>query len=85
MSAIINRYEPTNYRTARNPRPQTNEAKIYLALVELGRGTVTEVSKMASLNRTTGYDILEPYLLYGLANRASLGTKTTLCRRIASN
>ncbi len=57
---------------------QTNEAKIYLALVELGRGTVTEVSKMASLNRTTGYDILERICLYGLANRASLGTKKRL-------
>ena len=38
---------------------QDNEARVYLALLELGRGNVTEVSKAAGLNRTSGYDILE--------------------------
>lgn len=54
---------------------QPNEAKVYLALIELGRGTVTEVSKAAQLNRTTGYDILERICLYGLANRSAQGKK----------
>lgn len=35
-----------------------NEIAIYLALLELGKGTVSEISRKASLNRTTGYDIL---------------------------
>ncbi len=40
------------------------ECSVYFALLELGRGTVTEISRKAGINRTTGYDIL-----------ASLGTK----------
>ncbi|MEK9165409.1 MAG: helix-turn-helix domain-containing protein [Patescibacteria group bacterium] len=41
------------------------EAKIYLALLELGKGTVTQITRKAGLNRTTGYDILD-----SLTNRA---------------
>jgi len=54
---------------------QENEAKIYLALLEIGRGTVTQVSTRAGLNRTTGYDVLERLGLYGLVNRAVSGKK----------
>lgn len=54
---------------------QNNEAAIYLALLELGQGTVTEISKKARLNRTTGYDILERLCLNGLANRSNLKKK----------
>jgi len=49
---------------------QPNEANVYLALLELGKGTVTEISQQAKLNRTTGYDILERLCLYSLANRS---------------
>ena len=35
-----------------------NEVSIYLALLELGKGTVSEISRKATLNRTTGYDVL---------------------------
>src|SRR3989344_5182570 len=54
---------------------QENEARIYLALLERGKGTVTQISQSAGLNRTTGYDILERLALYGLASRAGSGTK----------
>jgi len=54
---------------------QPNEAKVYLALLESGRGTVTQISQSAGLNRTTGYDVLERLSLYGLASRAGTGTK----------
>lgn len=54
---------------------QENEAKVYLALLERGRGTVTEISQSAQLNRTTGYDVLERLALYGLVSRAGSGTK----------
>ncbi len=57
---------------------QPNEAKIYLALLELGQGTVSDISKMAGLNRTTGYDILERLALLGLASQTTLGAKKTL-------
>jgi sugar-specific transcriptional regulator TrmB len=55
-----------------------NEAKVYLALLELGQGTVSDISKAAQLNRTTGYDILERLSLYGLANRTTQGSKKTM-------
>jgi len=54
---------------------QDNEAKVYLALLEMGKGTVTEVARAAQMNRTTGYDILERLAMYGLSSRAGGGTK----------
>jgi len=54
---------------------QENEAKVYLALLELGKGSVTQISRKAGLNRTTGYDILERLGLQGLVNRARVGAK----------
>lgn len=34
------------------------QAKMYLALLSLGKGTVSEITRKAGINRTTGYDIL---------------------------
>src|SRR6187549_935568 len=34
------------------------EAAVYVAMLTLGRGTVTQISRAAGINRTTGYDIL---------------------------
>ncbi|HEY4513800.1 MAG TPA: helix-turn-helix domain-containing protein [Candidatus Paceibacterota bacterium] len=34
------------------------ETGVYVALLELGKGTVTKISQKAGINRTTGYDIL---------------------------
>lgn len=34
------------------------EVDVYIALLELGKGTVTKISQKAGINRTTGYDIL---------------------------
>jgi len=42
------------------------ETKVYLALLELGKGTVTKITRKAGLNRTTGYDILNNLLNKGL-------------------
>ena len=47
-----------------------NEAKVYLACLELGKGSVTQISKKSGLNRTTGYDILERLGIRGLINMA---------------
>ncbi|MEJ0053786.1 MAG: helix-turn-helix domain-containing protein [bacterium] len=35
------------------------EVGVYIALLELGHGTVTQISRKAGINRTTGYDILD--------------------------
>lgn len=35
------------------------EAQVYLALLDIGHGTVTEITRRAGINRTTGYDILD--------------------------
>ena len=45
-----------------------NETKIYLALLELGKGTVSEITRKANLNRTTGYDVLDGLVAKGLAS-----------------
>jgi sugar-specific transcriptional regulator TrmB len=44
------------------------EAGVYLALLELGPSTTTEISRRADINRTTGYDILESLVSEGLIN-----------------
>ncbi len=36
-----------------------NEISVYIAILELGRGTVSEISRKAGINRTTGYHILD--------------------------
>jgi len=45
-----------------------NEARSYLALLELGKGTVSEITRKANLNRTTGYDVLDGLVHRGLAS-----------------
>lgn len=52
-----------------------HEAQVYSALLELGQAPVAQISKLAQLNRTTGYDILERLCIYGLANRTVIGNK----------
>src|SRR3989338_5838037 len=44
------------------------EATVYVALLELGRGTVTEIARKAGINRTTGYDILDSLSNKGVVN-----------------
>ena len=44
------------------------EARVYLALLELGVSTATEISRTAKMNRTTSYDILESLAGEGLVN-----------------
>jgi len=45
-----------------------NESSVFLALLELGKGTVTQITRKAGLNRTTGYDILDSLVAKGLAS-----------------
>ncbi|KKW10724.1 MAG: Transcriptional regulator, TrmB [Parcubacteria group bacterium GW2011_GWA2_49_9] len=44
------------------------EAIVYIALLELGHGTVTEIARKAGINRTTGYDILDSLVSKGIVN-----------------
>jgi sugar-specific transcriptional regulator TrmB len=44
------------------------EARVYLALLELGPSTTAEIARKARINRTTGYDILETLAGNGLVN-----------------
>ena len=54
---------------------QEHEAKVYLALLELGKATVAQISRGAELNRTTGYDVLERLSMYGIVSRTGAGKK----------
>lgn len=42
------------------------EARVYLVLLALGRGTVSEIARQSNINRTTGYDLLDTLVSYGL-------------------
>ncbi|MDD5433659.1 MAG: helix-turn-helix domain-containing protein [Candidatus Pacebacteria bacterium] len=50
------------------------EAMVYLALLEMGPSTVSEIGRQAKINRTTGYDIVEMLCSKGLANALGEGT-----------
>jgi len=57
---------------------QEHEAKIYLACLELGHASVSKISKIAGLNRTTGYDVLERLTKYGIVSRTGAKKKIYL-------
>lgn len=44
------------------------EAGVYIALLLLGHGTVSQISRRANINRTTGYDILNSLSTKGLVS-----------------
>ena len=44
------------------------EVTVYLALLELGQGTVSLIARRAGINRTTGYDILDSLSQKGLVS-----------------
>jgi sugar-specific transcriptional regulator TrmB len=45
----------------------SKEASVYVALLRLGRGTVTHICRSANINRTSGYDVLGSLVSLGLA------------------
>jgi sugar-specific transcriptional regulator TrmB len=44
------------------------EAGVYIALLELGKGSVSKISLKAGINRTTGYDILNSLVSKGVVS-----------------
>jgi len=42
------------------------ESSVYIAVLKLGKGTVSEISRKAGINRTTGYDILNSLTIKGV-------------------
>ena len=58
------------------------QIKVYLALLELGPSTATEISREANIDRTTSYNILDSLVADGLVNRAG---KTKVQKFVAEN
>lgn len=52
------------------------EARVYLALLELGPSTVSEVTSTADITRTLGYHVLEKLENYNLVKSVSRGTSS---------
>jgi len=52
-----------------------DEAKIYVALLELGPSTVSEITKKAKITRTLGYVVLEKLGMWGLVSLARDNSK----------
>lgn len=44
------------------------EANVYLALLNIGQGTVSQIARGAGINRTTGYDILDSLVSKGFVS-----------------
>lgn len=52
------------------------EARVYLAILELGNATVIDISNRSSIKRTTIYFILEKLKSIGMVHEANIDTKT---------
>lgn len=52
------------------------KAKVYLAVLEIGEGTVHNIAKKAGLKRTTTYEIIDQLFQEGLVVHVKLGKKT---------
>jgi sugar-specific transcriptional regulator TrmB len=60
---------PQNLRTSLiSMNFSEKEADVYLALLELGKGTVSVIARKSNLNRTTGYHILDSLAVKGLVS-----------------
>lgn len=55
----------------------TKESATYLALLELGNATVSQLARRSGLNRTTLYDILPPLISRGLVTKVGGIAKET--------
>lgn len=47
------------------------ESKVYLALLQLGPSTVSEITKKAAITRTLGYHVLQKLGVYGLVDESA--------------
>jgi len=54
---------------------EDSEVEVYLALLELGPSSVSEITKKAGISRTLGYHVLEKLGWYGLVDQASSKSK----------
>jgi sugar-specific transcriptional regulator TrmB len=63
------------YETLKQFGFDDDETKIYLALLELGPATVTEITKRAGITRTLGYIVLDKLGGRGLITRVNDGGK----------
>ncbi|MFA4954219.1 MAG: helix-turn-helix domain-containing protein [Patescibacteria group bacterium] len=55
------------------------EAKVYMAMLELGPSSVQDIAKKSGVNRSTSYLTLEGLKLRGLVSSATRGKKTLYC------
>lgn len=56
------------YKSLINIGFSQKEASVYLALLELGKRTVSPIARKAGINRTTSYDVLDSLVRKGLAS-----------------
>ena len=53
-----------------------NEAKVYLAALELGQATIIDLARKSLVKRTTIYSVIEELKIKGLVTETKKGTKT---------
>lgn len=52
-----------------------NESAVYIALLELGKGTVAKIAERAKINRTTGYNLLSTLVQRGMVSSSGKGAR----------
>ncbi|MBI5073461.1 helix-turn-helix domain-containing protein, partial [Candidatus Woesearchaeota archaeon] len=53
-----------------------NEAKVYIALVKLGSGTTSDITKESGVHRVNVYEIIDKLTNKGLLSSLKKGAKT---------
>ncbi len=72
----MNKYNKTEVASLKEIGFSDKEGRVYLALLELGRATVLEISKRSKIERTNVYRILDKLLNIPLAQKLTVGKKT---------
>lgn len=62
-----------------------NEAKVYLANMELGTATIQQISRKANIKRTTVYAVAESLKKQGILSATKKGSKTLLVAETPDN
>lgn len=75
MSELLTYMEYKHIQTLKHLGFSETEVKAYLALLELGQGSVTEIAKRAQIKRPTVYLAIEQLDFFGLISKAKFGKR----------
>lgn len=75
MSELLTLMEHKQIQTLKHLGFSETEVRVYLALLELGQGSVTEIAKKAQIKRPTVYLAIERLDFFGLLSKTKIGKR----------